>query len=71
MTCEMRLAYQFRDQRALQKIIGELCEELIQLDAKDPSYDFVASRLQIALALLNSISRRGETIAFISDFINF
>lgn len=71
MTQEMRIAYQFRDKNALRKIVHELCEELMMIEETDASYFFVASRLQISLALLNSLCERGETVAFIGDVVNF
>jgi hypothetical protein len=71
MTDDMRTAYQGKDREALHAMIKQLCAELVELDPKDAQYELTASRLQISLALLNSICRRGETVAFINDVVNF
>ena len=71
ITAEMKEAYRFKDRSALDSLIKISCEELIMLDTTDPRYDIVASQLHIALALLNSICKRGETVALINDVVNF
>jgi hypothetical protein len=71
---DLAKAYRERDAARLRAEIKRLCRLISLRDGNfDHSirYDHDMSRLQVALALLDTLTRRGETIQLICDVVNF
>ena len=77
-TEDMQQAVIFRDADFFTKEIIRLCSEVSDPTVAPSSDEIIKSkyethltRLLISLALLDSLQRKGETIQFCCDFINF
>ena len=63
-------AYRARDLEFFHAQIRELAGSLVALEPDSTKFDMIASNLQVALALHDSLHSAGETCSFIMDFIN-
>lgn len=70
LTKELKDAFRERDTDYLVSEIRRLSLEVANLDFDHPDYDSTTSSLHIVLGLLDSLTCAGETVSFVTDFIN-
>lgn len=68
LTDDLKAAMADRNIDFLKQEVKQLAAQLARADA---DYDSIAPRLFISMALLDSLTKRGMTVQFCCDFINF
>lgn len=70
LTPELKEAYYKRDADALWIIIRDNATALVELQPTDLLHSAISARLQLALAMRDSLVAGGSTCSFTMDYIN-